>query len=190
MQAVLGATRCMWCLLCGVTVTRSRYVRMTCNMMNEFGCSVQAAGDGCWTVPRSGYSQISVAEGEPGDHNQRDSSASRAPCRSSAYTIEPDASSATYFLAMAAVTGVSVLRPLVCCCFFSLLAWTLCCPRSACFMLFGRRSCRGARPPPPPLFHAGRRCLLRVSSASLTASDVQSDRRMTHAACTLTSSVA
>ena len=101
-----------------VIVTCCRYVRMTCSMMNEFGCSVKGAGDGCWAVPRSGYNQISVAAGDVCHDNQHqestaDLSRSSAPCRSSTYTIEPDASSATYFLAMAAVTGMC-LRSLPC----------------------------------------------------------------------------
>lgn len=101
-----------------VIVTCCRYVRMTCSMMNEFGCSVKGAGDGCWAVPRSGYNQISVAAGDVCHDNQHqestaDLSRSGAPRRSSTYTIEPDASSATYFLAMAAVTG-AYLRSLPC----------------------------------------------------------------------------
>ena len=103
-----------------VMVTCCRYVRMTCSMMNEFGCSVKGAGDGCWLVPRSGYNQISVAAGDVCHDNQHqestaDLSSSSAPRRSSTYTIEPDASSATYFLAMAAVTG-ACLRSLPCLC--------------------------------------------------------------------------
>ena len=100
-----------------MSVILSRYVRMTCSMMNEFGCSVQGAGNGCWVVPRSGYNRISVSEGgSDGDHQHEDdftelysSGASPAARRTSTYTIEPDASSATYFLAMAAVTGAFVL---------------------------------------------------------------------------------
>jgi 5-enolpyruvylshikimate-3-phosphate synthase len=100
-----------------VIVTCCRYVRMTCSMMNEFGCSVKGAGNGCWVVPRSGYNQISfVAEDVCHDNQRRESTAdissSSAPRRSSTYTIEPDASSATYFLAMAAVTG-ALLRSLL-----------------------------------------------------------------------------
>ena len=84
---------------------------MTCAMMNEFGCRVQEAGDGCWAVPRCGYKQISNAagEGEPvgsaQDYSSSSSPSPRPPRHTSTYTIEPDASSATYFLAMAAVTG-------------------------------------------------------------------------------------
>jgi 5-enolpyruvylshikimate-3-phosphate synthase len=100
-------------------MTRSRYVRMTCSMMKEFGCNVQEAGDSCWVVPCSGYNKVSVAVQGCDDDNQRfvdnvdvstrSCSPPRFPLQSSAYEIEPDASSATYFLAMAAVTGAYVL---------------------------------------------------------------------------------
>jgi 5-enolpyruvylshikimate-3-phosphate synthase len=100
-----------------LTFHESRYVRMTCSMMNEFGCGVQREGDCSWTVPCSGYSQHAVSAGET-HHSGRDfdvktgASGSRSdggcsPSRvwTATYTIEPDASSASYFLAMAAVTG-------------------------------------------------------------------------------------
>lgn len=92
---------------------------MTCSMMREFGCNVQEAGDSSWVVPCSGYNRISVAvEGydhdgqrlvDDIDASARSCSPTRSPCQSSAYEIEPDASSATYFLAMAAVTGAYLL---------------------------------------------------------------------------------
>jgi len=93
---------------------------MTCSMMKEFGCNVQEAGDSCWVVPCSGYNKVAVAvESCDDDDDQRfvdnidvstrSCSPPRFPCQSSAYEIEPDASSATYFLAMAAVTGAYVL---------------------------------------------------------------------------------
>ncbi len=99
------------------SVVSEPYVRMTCSMMNEFGCRVQEAGNGCWTVPRCGYNRISDTEGDrERDDSDKDPSASssvspvsRAPRPSSSYSIEPDASSATYFLAMAAVTGGRVV---------------------------------------------------------------------------------
>jgi 5-enolpyruvylshikimate-3-phosphate synthase len=100
-------------------MTRCRYVRMTCSMMKEFGCTVQEAGDSCWVVPCSGYNKVAVAVESCDDDDQRfvdnidvstkGCSPPRVPCQSSAYEIEPDASSATYFLAMAAVTGAYVL---------------------------------------------------------------------------------
>jgi 5-enolpyruvylshikimate-3-phosphate synthase len=93
---------------------------MTCSMMKEFGCNVQEAGDCCWVVPCSGYNNISVAaeafdddgqrHADDTDMSTRSCSPSLSPRQSSTYTIEPDASSATYFLAMAAVTGACVRR--------------------------------------------------------------------------------
>ena len=84
---------------------------MTCAMMNEFGCGVQQAGDGCWAVPRCGYNQISNAAGNGAqDYSSSSSPSPRPPRHTSTYAIEPDASSATYFLAMAAVTGAVLAR--------------------------------------------------------------------------------
>ena len=94
---------------------------MTCTMMQEFGCRVREAGVGCWEVPRCGYNRISHppddsthVDGTDQDFPTGSSPPTACPRLSSSYVIEPDASSATYFLAMAAVTGAFTF---LCCSF-------------------------------------------------------------------------
>ena len=151
---------------------------MTCAMMNEFGCGVQQAGDGCWAVPRCGYNQISNAVGDGAQDYSSSSSPSPRPSRhTSTYAIEPDASSATYFLAMAAVTGAALyptlLRSHACALTARVPAACIVTMRACCAidsppppsLLVIRRSRRCSWPAAPALLHAGRCIVLRVSVA-------------------------
>ena len=106
---------------CEIDVARGRYVRMTVSMMRDFGCRVEGGVEGGWVVPRTGYNCMAgaVGSGREQHHNEDEnvceSGDAPAPPSPSVYAIEPDASSATYFLAMAAVTGVCV-RVCLCVC--------------------------------------------------------------------------
>ena len=147
-----------WHVLRVGCVMRSRYVRMTCAMMNDFGCGVQQAGDGCWAVPRCGYNQISNAAGDGAqDYSSSGSPSPRPPRHTSTYAIEPDASSATYFLAMAAVTGAALyptlLRSHAC-------ALTARVP-AACIVTMRACCAIDSPPPPPPSSSSGGRVVAR-----------------------------
>lgn len=179
---------------------------MTCSMMKEFGCNVQEAGDSSWVVPCSGYNRISVAVEGCDDDGQRlvddiDASARscsplRSPCQSSAYEIEPDASSATYFLAMAAVTGAYLLslalhhaaavcpqlqtinQPTKSSTLFDLSSLAPLPPTSG-----GRVVARGLLPPPSSLQGDA----TFYESVHLAMCGAQRNESITRAACTLTS---
>jgi len=65
-------------------VVSAPYVGMTLTMLRDFGCKVEATQPGLFRVP------------------------AQQPCGVKAYTVEPDASAASYFFAAAAISGGEV----------------------------------------------------------------------------------